>query len=128
MRVVIVDDSRTERMWLRRVLRDEGYDVVGEAENGAAAIAICARLRPDVVLLDVAMRGMNGDEAARKIRDAGTARHIIIASSNVAFLRERFQAEGFGCVNKPHDAPQVLQAIEELTRGESLARSGGAPE
>lgn len=126
MRVAVVDDSRTERMYLRRVLRDAGHEVVGEAENGEDAIQLCEQMRPDVVLMDVAMRGMHGDVAARLIAAAGTARHIIIISSNIGFLRAQYIAEGFWCINKPHTNGQILAAIEGVTRGESLARSRSA--
>ena len=63
MKVLIVDDEQLARDRLRQILDDEeGYDVIGEAENGAEAIALAAKLQPDVVLLDIRMPGLDGIE------------------------------------------------------------------
>lgn len=124
-RVLVVDDSRTERFYLLGLLRDAGHDVIGMARNGEEAIALCEELKPDVMLIDVAMRGMHGDVAARKIRDAGTCSRIIIVSSNVGFLEKQYKDEGFTCVSKPHSGPKILTAIEGVIRGEPLARPSG---
>ena len=68
MKVLIVDDEQLARDRLRQILGDEdGYDVIGEAENGAEAIALAARLQPDVVLLDIRMPGLDGIETAHHL-------------------------------------------------------------
>lgn len=66
--LLIVDDHDSFRSWARRVLVDDGFDVVGEAVDGASAIAAVAALRPDVTLLDVVLPDMSGFEVARVIR------------------------------------------------------------
>jgi CheY-like chemotaxis protein len=125
VRIVICDDSRTERDYLRGLLRKAGHEVVGAAQNGEDAIALCDKHRPDLAIMDVAMRGMHGDVAARKIRDAKTAAYIIIVSSNVGFLGKQYADEGFACVNKPHSGAQILCVIDEVVRGEPFARPAG---
>ena len=68
MKILIVDDEKPARDRLRQILADEpGYDVVGEAGNGKEALQRAIKLKPDVVLLDIRMPGMQGIEAARHL-------------------------------------------------------------
>jgi DNA-binding NarL/FixJ family response regulator len=67
--VLIVDDHPSFRASARRMLEAAGYDVVGEAEDGAAAIEAARRLRPEVVLLDVRLPDLDGFEVARRMLD-----------------------------------------------------------
>jgi DNA-binding NarL/FixJ family response regulator len=69
--VLIVDDHADFRAWAGAMLRADGYDVVGEAADGADAEAAAQALRPDVVLLDVQLPGGSGFGVARGLRDAG---------------------------------------------------------
>jgi DNA-binding NarL/FixJ family response regulator len=66
-RILIVDDDQRFRGIARALLECEGFDVVGEAEDGEAAIAAVRRLEPDVVLLDVQLPGINGFEVAERL-------------------------------------------------------------
>ena len=70
-RVLIVDDHPGFRASVRRLLEDEGYEVVGEAEDGRAAIEATASLRPEIVLLDVQLPDLDGFEVARRIAGGG---------------------------------------------------------
>ena len=68
IRVLLADDHRMLREGLRRSLTEEGFDIVGEAENGEQAVRLAAELQPDVVLMDVSMPELDGVEATRLIR------------------------------------------------------------
>ena len=68
--VLIVDDHPSFRASARRMLEADGYGVVGEAEDGAAALAAAEQLRPDLVLLDVRLPDIDGFEVARRLLDA----------------------------------------------------------
>ena len=69
LRLLLVDDHPIVRTGLRMLFQSEpGMQVIGEADGGAAAIAAVQKLRPDVVIMDVAMPGMNGIEATRQIK------------------------------------------------------------
>ena len=78
MTVLIVDDHPTFRASARLLLAAEGYDVVGEAADGAAAVAAVRELRPQLVLLDVQLPDMDGFEVARRIAGAST---VVLVSS-----------------------------------------------
>jgi DNA-binding NarL/FixJ family response regulator len=97
--VLIVDDHAGFRATARRLLEEEGYDVVGEAEDGASALERVAELHPEVVLLDVQLPDLDGFEVSRRIRGNGTRPCVILISSRDASefgkLIERCGANGF---------------------------------
>jgi DNA-binding NarL/FixJ family response regulator len=83
-RVLIVDDHVTFRATARRLLEAEGFEVVGEAEDGASALEAVARLRPEVVLLDVQLPDMDGFEVSRRLCSNGASPMIVLTSSRDA--------------------------------------------
>ena len=80
-RLVLVDDDAALRLALHELLVDAGYDVVGEAGDGAAGLAVISEVRPDVVLLDLRMPGMGGVEMARQLRERSPNVRIIMFSA-----------------------------------------------
>lgn len=97
--VLIVDDHRSFRSAARTLLESEGYDVVGEAGDGAEAVELTKRLRPDVVLLDIHLPDMDGFEIAARISANGHGPAIVLTSSRDAAefvgLIDRSPARGF---------------------------------
>ena len=81
---LIVDDHRLFRASARMLLEIEGFDVVGEAADGAEAVAEGVRLRPDVVLLDVQLPDTTGFEVARRLLAAGLNCQVVLVSSRHA--------------------------------------------
>jgi DNA-binding NarL/FixJ family response regulator len=79
--VLIVDDYAPFRDCARRLLESEGFDVVGEAENGTAALRVAKEVRPDVVLLDVQLPDFDGFEVADRLRKLEPAPEVILTSS-----------------------------------------------
>jgi CheY-like chemotaxis protein len=79
--VLIVDDHPSFRASARRMLEASGYAVVGEAENGIAALAAVRELRPDLVLLDVHLPDLDGFEVAMRLDAAGDCPAIVLTSS-----------------------------------------------
>ncbi len=79
--ILIVDDHAGFRALARRLLDDAGFDVVGEAENGATAVESALRLQPAVVLLDVQLPDFDGFEVARRLDDAGLAAALVLIST-----------------------------------------------
>jgi DNA-binding NarL/FixJ family response regulator len=81
MRVLIVDDHPSFRASARRLLAAEGFDVVGEAEDGASALAEAARLLPELVLLDVQLPDIDGFEVASRLTRGGGGPAVVLTSS-----------------------------------------------
>ena len=80
-KILIVDDSRLVRMTVRSILRRaEGFDVVGEAENGREGVDMARELNPDVVTLDIEMPVMNGIECLRRLRILSPAKVVVLSS------------------------------------------------
>lgn len=81
--VLIVDDHPSFRASARRMLEADGFKIVGEAEDGAAALAAARRLRPGLVLLDVRLPDVDGFEVARRLADGdGDPPQIVLVSSH----------------------------------------------
>ena len=80
-RLLLVDDHASYRAVARRLLESEGYDVVGESADGLSAVADAARLRPDVVLLDVQLPDIDGFEVASRITGGGDGPLVVLTSS-----------------------------------------------
>lgn len=117
MRVLIVDDEQDVRVLLRSQLEHAGYEVAGEAADGAEAIALCESTKPDALILDLLMPRMNGFEAIPKLR----TRHPkigIVAYTAVAgdFVREEMDRLGIPLVLKSGQFTRldtVLRALRE---------------
>jgi DNA-binding NarL/FixJ family response regulator len=102
IRVLVVDDHAMVRAGLRALLEAEGdIQVIGEAENGQQAVGAAARLRPDVVLLDLAMPRLNGMEAARQIAHEVPTTRVLILSSYSDPLHVRQTASGGAYFSPP---------------------------
>jgi DNA-binding NarL/FixJ family response regulator len=79
--VLIVDDHAPFRDLARTILEEEGFAVVGEAADGASALALASELRPDVVLLDIYLPDARGFEVARAVSEAGGGSAVVLTSS-----------------------------------------------
>jgi DNA-binding NarL/FixJ family response regulator len=80
-RLLIVDDNAGFRSQARAVLEAEGFEVLGEAETGAAGVAAAETLRPEVVLLDVQLPDLDGFEVARRLRELDAGVDVVLTSS-----------------------------------------------
>jgi two-component system chemotaxis response regulator CheY len=117
-KVLLVDDSGLARRSTRRVLEQAGYDVV-EAEDGLSALERFAVEKPDLVLLDLVMKGMYGLDVLSKLRELDPAARVIVVSADVqTSSRELVQAAGAsGFINKPVAPGQVVLMIEQVMKG-----------
>jgi two-component system response regulator EvgA len=80
-RILVVDDHPSFRSCARELLTEEGFEIVGEAEDGAAALALVAELGPDLVLLDVQLPDLNGFEVASRLLARHPELRIVLVSS-----------------------------------------------
>ena len=123
IRILLVDDQELLRMGFRMVLEaQDGMEVVGEASDGAEAVALTRQLEPDVVLMDVRMPGMDGVQAARALVDGGSRSHIIILTTfdldEYAHAALRAGASGFLLKDAP--TADLLSAIRAVASGDAV--------
>ena len=112
-RVVIAEDEALIRLDLKEMLEEEGYVVVAEAADGAAAIRLAEEHRPDLVVLDVQMPVLDGISAAEQIAAARTAPVLILTAFSQRELVERArQAGAMAYVVKPFGRNDLVPAIE----------------
>jgi len=121
LRVVIADDHAVVRSGLRLILGSQpDIEIVGEAATGEEAIRQARSLRPDMILLDIAMPGLNGLEAARAIRQEAPEVRIVVLTmyDDEAYLREFLQLGAAAYVLKEAADTELLAAIRAVQRGE----------
>jgi DNA-binding NarL/FixJ family response regulator len=112
--VLIVDDHPSFRSSARRVLEDAGYEVIGEAPDGASGIAAARQLRPALVLLDVQLPDFDGFEVSRRLTlDPATAPAVVLTSSRDAsdFAGLVAHSGALGFVAKDELSAQALEAL-----------------
>lgn len=119
-RVLLVDDTPEMIEYYGELLHAESYDIVGAAPNAAVALRMVRERKPQVVLLDISMPGMNGIELARRLRAAGCHAAIIFVSSDDGFATEAMDAGGSAFVSKNLIASGLRVAIREVLAGRSL--------
>ncbi len=125
IRVLLVDDQALMRAGFRALLdAEDDLEVVGEAADGAAAVQQSRRLRPDVVLMDVQMPGLDGIEATRRIAaDPGLAAVRVLILTNYgldSYVFAALRAGASGFLLKDADPADLLQAIAVVARGDAL--------
>ncbi|AQS59799.1 response regulator [Desulforamulus ferrireducens] len=119
-RILIVDDAAFMRMMIKNILTKNGYEVVGEAENGAVAVQLYKELKPDLVTMDITMPEMDGIQGVKAIRGVDPNANIIMCSAmgQQSMVMEAIQAGAKDFIVKPFQQDRILQAIERvLSRG-----------
>ncbi len=117
-KVLVVDDSALTRRSLRQILETAGCHVV-EAEDGLTAIERYYLEKPDVVMLDLVMRGMYGLDVLQKLRELDASARVIVVSADIQSsshdLAEQAGAKAF--INKPFDKAEILVALDTALAG-----------
>ena len=122
LRVLVVDDQPLMRSGFSMMLSaEEDIEVVGDAADGAAAIEACRQLRPDVVLMDVQMPGMDGIEATSRIVSEGLARVLILTTfDRDDYLFDALRAGAGGFLLKNSDPDDLVDGIRAIAHGHAL--------
>ena len=113
--VLIVDDAAFMRMMIKDILTKNGYDVIGEAENGARAVEKYKELVPDLVIMDITMPEVDGIQAVREIKSVNGDSKVIMCSAmgQQAMVIESIQAGAKDFIVKPFQAERVLEAVKK---------------
>jgi DNA-binding NarL/FixJ family response regulator len=120
--VVLADDHTILRDGLRKLLEQEpDFEVIGEAGNGLEAVRMVRTLRPDVVLLDIAMPDLNGVEAARQILSTAPGTKIVVLSmhADARYVREMLAIGAVGYLLKQSAFEEIVEATRAVARNQA---------
>lgn len=124
MHVLIVDDEPLARQRLARMVAAlDGYEVVGEAADGAEAVDAIEKLDPDIVLLDIRMPGEDGLAAAKLISDMTDPPAVIFCTAYDQYALQAFETLAVGYLLKPVQEEQLVATLEKATRLNKVQRS-----
>lgn len=114
--ILIVDDAAFMRMMIKDVLTKNGFEVVGEAENGAKAVDTYKELDPELVIMDITMPEMDGIQAVKEVKKLNPEAKIIMCSAmgQQAMVIEAIQAGAKDFIVKPFQADRVVEAVSKV--------------
>lgn len=115
-KILIVDDAAFMRMMIKNIVTKNGYEVVGEAENGQEAVNLYAEVKPDLVTMDITMPEMDGIEGVKAILAIDPNASIIMCSAmgQQSMVMDAIQAGAKDFIVKPFQQDRILQAIERV--------------
>lgn len=115
-KILIVDDAAFMRMMIKDILSKNGYEVVGEAQDGSQAVEKYKELNPDLVTMDITMPGMDGISALKEIKQHNSEAKVIMCSAmgQQAMVIDAIQAGAKDFIVKPFQADRVIEAIQKV--------------
>ncbi|WIV10673.1 LytTR family DNA-binding domain-containing protein [Proteiniborus sp. MB09-C3] len=115
IRVLIADDESGMRLVLRKVIeRIEGFQVVGEAEDGSSALSLVEELNPEVVFLDIEMPNLDGIECAKLISDIDPKKMIVFATAHPSYMPDAFEVYAFDYITKPFKVDRIIKTLNRI--------------
>lgn len=121
VKIIIVDDHPVTRKGLARLLADKNdLEVVAETEDGPSTLAAAEALRPDIVIMDISLPGMNGIEATRAIKEAWPWMAVIALSiyTHKHYILGMLKAGALSYLPKSCDEEEIIKAVHSVRRGE----------
>lgn len=115
-KILIVDDAAFMRMMIKNILIKEGYEVVGEAENGAQAVEKYKELSPDLVTMDITMPEMDGISAVKEIMKINKGAKVVMCSAmgQQAMVIDAIHSGAKDFIVKPFQPDRVIEAISKV--------------
>lgn len=122
LRVVVVEDETLTRIDLIEILKENGYDVVGEASDGIEAVEVCKKLNPDLVLLDIKIPYVSGLKVADMLKEENFKGCIIILTAyNIAeYIQQASNTIVMGYILKPIDEDTFIERIKLIYKNYKL--------
>jgi two-component system response regulator NreC len=123
IRIILADDHAVMRRGLRLVLeQQEGFEVVGEASDGRAAVDLAERTRPDIAVLDITMPNLNGIEAARQInaKQIGVSTIVLSMHADESFVLRALKAGARGYLLKESAESDLINAVRLVSEGKAF--------
>jgi two-component system, LytTR family, response regulator len=115
LRVLIGDDEAGMRSVLRKAIEKvDGFEIIGEGEDGKTVLALAEKLKPNVIFLDVEMPELNGIECAKRIIDINPKTIIVFATAHEEYMIDAFQLYAFDYLVKPFKMDRVFQTLERI--------------
>ncbi len=126
VRLLLADDHTMVRQSMRRSMEDAGFEIVGEAGDGAEAVRLAAELRPDVVLMDVSMPVLDGVEATRQVRAVEGAPQVVMLTmhADADVVRRALRAGAVGYLTKDSSIDDVIDAVRLAASGDGAVSPG----
>jgi two-component system chemotaxis response regulator CheY len=114
--ILICDDAAFMRMMIKDILTKNGYNVAGEAENGAKGVEKYNELKPDLVLMDITMPDKDGIQALKEIKSSDPGAKVIMCSAmgQQAMVIEAIQSGARDFIVKPFQADRVIEAVKKV--------------
>jgi len=122
IRILLADDHSVVRQGFRRILESQpDMEIVGEAANGREAVCLASELKPDVIVMDVAMPELNGIEATRRIAETSVRTRVLALSmhKDAVYVREILRAGARGYLLKDAFEGDLVTAVRAVARGEA---------
>ncbi len=115
-KVLVVDDAAFMRVTIKNMLAKNGFEIVGEAENGAVAVQKCKELEPDIITLDITMPEMNGLDALKEIMKMRPQTNVVMVSAlgQEAMVKEAVLSGAKGFVVKPFKEDIIISALNKF--------------
>lgn len=116
-RVLIVDDAIFMRMKLKDILEKNGYEVIGEAQNGVEAVEKYKAEKPDLVTMDITMPDMDGVTALKEIKKIDPKAKVIMCSAmgQQSMVMDAIQAGALDFIVKPFDTDRVIKSLNKVS-------------
>lgn len=115
-KIMIVDDAAFMRTLLKNILFPKGYEIAGEADNGAVAVEKYKELKPDLVTMDIVMPNVNGIDALKQIKSLDPNAKVIMCTAvgQENMVRAAIMNGAKGYIVKPFQAPKVLEEVQKV--------------
>lgn len=117
-RILLVDDASFMKLVEKDILQKNGHEIIAEAGNGAEAIELYEKHKPDVVIMDIKMPEVNGVEALVKIKEKDDSARVIMVSAlgEPRFIKKAIELGAADFVVKPFKRERIIEAIEKVLK------------